>query len=53
MVDENYTGVRIELSPEHRDLAERIVMGEAGGEGFEETSFSGSSNTRCNDNIWI
>jgi len=35
VVDENYKGVKIELSPEHRDLAERIVMGEAGGEGFE------------------
>lgn len=33
--DENYTGAIVELSPEDRDLLERLVMGEAGGQGFE------------------
>lgn len=32
--DPNYTGAVITLSPEDRDLLERLVMGEAGGEGM-------------------
>ena len=31
----NYAGAVVTLSPEDRDLLERLVMGEAGGEGFE------------------
>ena len=33
--DENYTGVKVTLDAEDRDLLERLVMGEAGAEGFE------------------
>lgn len=33
--DPNYTGAIVTLSPEDRDLLERLVMGEAGGEGME------------------
>lgn len=33
--DENYRGAIVELSPADRDLLERLVMGEAGGQGFE------------------
>lgn len=32
--DPNYTGVKVTLSPEDRDLLERLVMGEAGAEGY-------------------
>jgi hypothetical protein len=33
--DENYTGTIVELTDSDRDLLERLVSGEAGGEGFE------------------
>lgn len=33
--DENYTGVKVTLDAEDRDLLERLVMGEAGAEGYE------------------
>lgn len=33
--DENYTGCIIELTAEDRDLLEKLVQGEAGGEGLE------------------
>ena len=33
--DENYRGAIVELTPEDRDILERLVMGEAGGEGYE------------------
>ena len=33
--DENYTGAIVTLTPEDRDILERLVMGEAGGEGYE------------------
>lgn len=36
--DENYDGAIIELDQENRNLLERIVMGEAGGEGVEGAS---------------
>lgn len=35
VADENYRGVAVQLSPEDRDLLERLVQGEAGAEGFE------------------
>lgn len=33
--DENYKGAIVQLTPEDRDILERLVMGEAGGEGYE------------------
>lgn len=33
--DANYTGAIVKLTPEDRDILERLVMGEAGGEGYE------------------
>lgn len=33
--DPNYTGAIVTLTPEDRDILERLVMGEAGAEGFE------------------
>ena len=33
--DENYTGTIVSLDPADRDLLERLVMGEAGAEGYE------------------
>lgn len=33
--DESYTGAIVALAPEDRDLLERLVMGEAGAEGYE------------------
>jgi len=33
--DVNYNGGAIELTPDDRDICERLVMGEAGGQGFE------------------
>lgn len=33
--DVNYNPIHIELAPEDRDLCERLVMGEAGGQGYE------------------
>ena len=33
--DVEYNGGAIELTPEDRDICERLVMGEAGGQGFE------------------
>ena len=35
IADESYTGCKVELTPEDRDLLERLVQGEAGGEGYE------------------
>lgn len=32
--DPNYNGVKVTLAPEDRDLLERLVMGEAGAEGY-------------------
>ena len=33
--DENYRGAIVQLTPEDREILERLVMGEAGGEGYE------------------
>lgn len=35
VVDEGYTGVAVQLTESDRDLLERLVMGEAGAEGYE------------------